>query len=204
MDMYIYIYMKNTYLAYILTMTPNACSAAPAAGDRESLARKGHPNAHGARPVHPTSHILHPTPYTLHPTPYTLHPTPHNRHPTPHTLHPTPHTLHPTPYTLHPTPHAPHPTPYAVKRNANPQALNSAGPQTPEAPSHRRRAPSSTLSSAYWPTRKTPGATPHPKPYRGTSLIRKRHPLDPYRRPIPGALGGSKRAGRFFIGGVPL
>ena len=174
--MYIYIYMKNTYLAYILTMTPNACSAAPAAGDRESLARKGHPNAHGARPVHPTSHILHPTPYTLHPTPYTLHP----------------------------TPHAPHPTPYAVKRNANPQALNSAGPQTPEAPSHRRRAPSSTLSSAYWPTRKTPGATPHPKPYRGTSLIRKRHPLDPYRRPIPGALGGSKRAGRFFIGGVPL
>ena len=41
-------------------------------------------------------------------------------------------------------------------------------------------------------------------PHRGTSLIRKRTPLGPYRRPTPGVLGGSKGGGRFFMGEVPL
>ena len=40
--------------------------------------------------------------------------------------------------------------------------------------------------------------------YRGTSLMRKRTPLGPYRRPMPGVLGGSYEGGRFFMGEVPL
>ena len=31
--------------------------------------------------------------------------------------------------------------------------------------------------------------------YRGTSLIRKRYPIGPYRRPMPRVLGGSLRGG---------
>ena len=42
------------------------------------------------------------------------------------------------------------------------------------------------------------------KPYRGTSLTRKRTPLGPYRRPMPRVLGGSYEGGRFFRGVVPL
>jgi len=41
-------------------------------------------------------------------------------------------------------------------------------------------------------------------PYRGTSLIRKRSPLGPYRRAIPRVLGGSEGGGRFLMGEVPL
>jgi hypothetical protein len=40
--------------------------------------------------------------------------------------------------------------------------------------------------------------------YRGTSFIRKRNPLRPYRRPLPRVLGGSVEGGRFFVGGVTL
>jgi len=40
--------------------------------------------------------------------------------------------------------------------------------------------------------------------YRGTSLIRNRTPLGPYRRPMPRFLGGSKEGGRFSMGEVPL
>ena len=40
--------------------------------------------------------------------------------------------------------------------------------------------------------------------YRGTSLTRKRTPLRPYRRPMPRVQGGSKGAGRFLLGEVPL
>ena len=40
--------------------------------------------------------------------------------------------------------------------------------------------------------------------YRGTSLIRERAPLGPYRRPMLKVLGGSKVGGRFLMGEVPL
>jgi len=40
--------------------------------------------------------------------------------------------------------------------------------------------------------------------YRGTSLIRKRTPLGPYRRPVPRVLGVSHGGGRFLMGEVPL
>ena len=40
--------------------------------------------------------------------------------------------------------------------------------------------------------------------YRGTSLIRKRPPLGPFRRPLPRVLGGSKGGGRFLMGEMPL
>ena len=39
--------------------------------------------------------------------------------------------------------------------------------------------------------------------YRGTSPMRKRHPLGPYRRPMPTVQGESKRGGRFLMGKVP-
>jgi hypothetical protein len=39
--------------------------------------------------------------------------------------------------------------------------------------------------------------------YRGTSLIRKRTPLGPDRRPMPWVLGGSWGGGRFLMGEVP-
>jgi hypothetical protein len=40
--------------------------------------------------------------------------------------------------------------------------------------------------------------------YRGTSLIRKRTPLGPYRRKIPRVLGGSYGGGRFLMSEVLL
>jgi hypothetical protein len=40
--------------------------------------------------------------------------------------------------------------------------------------------------------------------YRGTSLVRKRTPLGPYRRSIPRVLGGSYGGGRFLMSEVPL
>ena len=40
--------------------------------------------------------------------------------------------------------------------------------------------------------------------YRGASLIRKRTPLGPYRRPMPRVLGESLGAGRFLMGEVTL
>ena len=36
------------------------------------------------------------------------------------------------------------------------------------------------------------------------SLVRKRTPIWPYRRPVPRVLGGSQGAGRFLIGKIPL
>ena len=44
----------------------------------------------------------------------------------------------------------------------------------------------------------------HPRPYRGTSLIRKRTPLGPYRRLMPRVLGGSWGGGRFLMSEVPM
>jgi len=41
-------------------------------------------------------------------------------------------------------------------------------------------------------------------PCRGTSPIRKRAPLGPYRRPMPRVAGGSKGSRRFIVGEVPL
>ena len=41
-------------------------------------------------------------------------------------------------------------------------------------------------------------------PYRTTLLIRERNPLGPYRRPMPGVIGGSYRGGRFLMSEVPL
>jgi hypothetical protein len=41
--------------------------------------------------------------------------------------------------------------------------------------------------------------TIHPEPYRGTSLIRKRTPLGPYRRPMPRVLG-AQGGWAFFYG----
>ena len=40
--------------------------------------------------------------------------------------------------------------------------------------------------------------------YRGTSLMRKRIPLGPFRRPVPRVLCGSQGGGRFLMGEVPL
>ena len=40
--------------------------------------------------------------------------------------------------------------------------------------------------------------------YRGTSVIRKRTPLGPYRKPMPRVLGGSYRSGCFLMGEVLL
>jgi len=40
--------------------------------------------------------------------------------------------------------------------------------------------------------------------YRGTSLIRKRTPLGPYRRPVRRVLGKAQWGGRFLMGKVPL
>ena len=40
--------------------------------------------------------------------------------------------------------------------------------------------------------------------YRGTSLIRNRNPLGPYRRTMPGVVGGSQEGGRFLMSEVPL
>jgi hypothetical protein len=40
--------------------------------------------------------------------------------------------------------------------------------------------------------------------YKGTSTIRKRLPLGPYRRPVPMVLGGSYGVGHFFMGEVLL
>ena len=40
--------------------------------------------------------------------------------------------------------------------------------------------------------------------YRGTSLIRKRTSLGPYRRPLPRVLGGFQAGGCFLMGEVPL
>ena len=52
---------------------------------------------------------------------------------------------------------------------------------------------------------KPPGALALESNYRGTSLIRNRHPLGPYRRPLPRVLvGGSYGDGRFLMGEVPL
>ena len=36
--------------------------------------------------------------------------------------------------------------------------------------------------------------------YRGTPLIRNYPPLGPYRRPVPGVLGGSWGGGRLIVG----
>ena len=38
--------------------------------------------------------------------------------------------------------------------------------------------------------------------HRGTSLARKQPPLGPYRRPMPGVLGGSWEVARFLMGMV--
>ena len=55
------------------------------------------------------------------------------------------------------------------------------------------------------PPRQPPPSPPaHRELYRGTSLIRKRTPLGPYRRPMPRVLGWSQGGGRFFMGEVPL
>jgi len=40
--------------------------------------------------------------------------------------------------------------------------------------------------------------------YWGTSPIRKRAPLGPYRRPMPRVQGGSEGGGHFLMGEVPL
>jgi len=40
--------------------------------------------------------------------------------------------------------------------------------------------------------------------YRGTSPIRTRTTLRPYRRPMPRVLGGAKGGGRCLVGEVPL
>ena len=40
--------------------------------------------------------------------------------------------------------------------------------------------------------------------YRGTSQMRKRTPLGPYRRPMPRVPGGSQGGGRFLMGEVTL
>ena len=40
--------------------------------------------------------------------------------------------------------------------------------------------------------------------YRDTSLIRKRHPVEPYGRTMPRVLGKSQGGGRFLTGEVPL
>ena len=52
----------------------------------------------------------------------------------------------------------------------------------------RSRAPMIKPLQEYPESKHTPLA---PKDYRGTSHIRKRHPLGPYRRPIRRVLGGS-------------
>ena len=41
-------------------------------------------------------------------------------------------------------------------------------------------------------------------PHRATSLMRKRIPLGPYRRPVPRVIGGSWGGGRFLVGEVAL
>jgi len=40
--------------------------------------------------------------------------------------------------------------------------------------------------------------------YRGTSLIRKRNPLEPYLVPMPRVKGGSLGGGRFLMDAAPL
>ena len=41
-------------------------------------------------------------------------------------------------------------------------------------------------------------------PIQGSSLLRKRPPLGPYRRPMPRVLGGFQGGGRFLMSEVPL
>ena len=53
----------------------------------------------------------------------------------------------------------------------------------------------------------TTGYGPQPEKaetYRGSSLIRKRTPLGPHRRPMPRVVGGSDEGGRFLMGEVRL
>jgi len=45
---------------------------------------------------------------------------------------------------------------------------------------------------------------PGGKYYRGTFLIRKRHPIGPYSRPVPRALWWSWGGGPFLMSEVPL
>ena len=45
--------------------------------------------------------------------------------------------------------------------------------------------------------------TLHSNLYRGTSLMRKRTPLGPYRTPMTRVLGGSQTGWRFLMGEVP-
>ena len=47
-------------------------------------------------------------------------------------------------------------------------------------------------------------ANPQDHADTGTSLIRKRAPLEPYHRPMPRVLGGSEEAERLLMGEVPL
>ena len=56
------------------------------------------------------------------------------------------------------------------------------------------------------PTPKNTRATVHlfETPYRGASLVRKRTPMGPYCRPMPGVLGGSQGVGHFHMCEVPL
>ena len=42
------------------------------------------------------------------------------------------------------------------------------------------------------------------KAYRGTSLIRNRHPVGPYSMTMPRGLGWSYGGGRFLMSEVPL
>jgi len=79
-------------------------------------------------------------------------------------------------------------------------------------PAHSRRTtPCGPLPAPYTPhptprmkpTPCTPTSKP-PKAYRGTSLTRKRTPLEPYRRPVPRVLEGSQGGGRFLMSEVPL
>ena len=56
----------------------------------------------------------------------------------------------------------------------------------------------------YKPRLRKYSALVHHKPYRGTSLTRKRTPLGSYRSPMPKVLGGSLGGGHFLMGEVPL
>ena len=50
----------------------------------------------------------------------------------------------------------------------------------------------------------TPKSASHLVTYWATLLIRNRHPVGPYRRPIPRLLGESQGGGRFLMCEVPL
>ena len=89
--------------------------------------------------------------------------------------------------------------------HVTPQILGSTNPSY--STEWTARAPVMTPEASAPAGDATPAVEPEAAlkpPYRGTSLIRNRRPLGPYRRTMPRALWGSQGGGRFLLSEVPL